>query len=166
MFQCGEVRCGEVRCCSQRDALRTGEKAVSYPEASSEVTASQLDALDFAPGSLNREIFASAAETQDEAFDKVLRDNVKGILVKKDRRDLKMGVRLSTRSDGNPEGVEVVQVHPAGPLAAVVQQGDIVLRINGKLCNDGYSAAANELRDAVGLVEIVVAKPLPQESDT
>jgi hypothetical protein len=79
--------------------------------------------------------------------------DVKGVLLKKASRDLKLGVRLAARRDGSNEGVEVVDVHPSGPLSSSVQPGDVLLRINGKLCNEGYQQAAEALRDATGVLE-------------
>ena len=90
---------------------------------------------------------------------RMLKDNVKGVLVNKAKREMKLGVRLAERRDGSQEGVEVIDVHPDGPLANVIQTGDIVLRINGQLCNTGFDAAAEMLRDAFGMVECV-APPL------
>ena len=62
------------------------------------------------------------------SLSRALKDNVKVILINKAKRDLKLGVRLAARKDGSTEGVEVLEVHPDGPLASVIQTGDVVLR--------------------------------------
>ena len=87
---------------------------------------------------------------------RLLKDNVKGILINKAHRDMKLGVRLADRSDGSDEGVELQDVHPAGPLASVVRSGDILLRLNGNPCNFGFQHATNLMKEAVGMVELVV----------
>lgn len=92
------------------------------------------------------------------SMSKMLKENVKGILVNKSKREMKMGVRVAPRRDGSNEGVEVIEVHPSGPLATVIEVGDVLLRINGTLCDGGYEAAAIELRDTVGIVELVIIK--------
>ena len=97
---------------------------------------------------------------------RMLKENVKGILVNKAKREMKMGVRVAPRADGNTEGVEVVEVHPSGPLASVILVGDVLLRINGTLCDAGYDAAAIELRDAVGIVELVIIRRSGPDGDS
>ena len=87
---------------------------------------------------------------------RLLQDNVKGILINKASRDMKLGVRLGDRSDGSDEGVEMMDVHPAGPLASVVRKGDILLRLNGKPCNHGWQHASDIMREATGMLELVV----------
>ena len=62
------------------------------------------------------------------SLSRALKDNVKVILINKAKRDLKLGVRLAARKDGSKEGVEVLEVHPDGPLASVIQTGDVLLR--------------------------------------
>ena len=65
--------------------------------------------------------------------------------VEKTRKEMKLGIRLSVRADGNKEGVEVIEVHPDGPLASVIQTGDIVLR---SAFGDVERAASRQLRAA------------------
>ena len=87
---------------------------------------------------------------------RLLKDNVKGILINKASRDMKLGVRLGDRSDGSDEGVEMMDVHEKGPLASVVRKGDILLRLNGKPCNHGWQHASDIMREATGMLELVV----------
>jgi len=86
------------------------------------------------------------------------KDKVTQVVIKKSSPDLRLGVRLAARKDGGKEGVEVINVHPKGPLAKVIQKGDVLLRINGQVCNSGYQQAAEQLRDACGVVDLVVSR--------
>ena len=56
------------------------------------------------------------------------KDKVTQVVIKKSSPELRLGVRLAARKDGYKEGVEVINVHPKGPLAKVIQKGDIMLR--------------------------------------
>jgi hypothetical protein len=75
-----------------------------------------------------------------------MREKVTAVLIKKATKDLRLGVRLAARKDGSTTGVEVIEVHPDGPLATVIQKGDVMLRSARRAWRQTASATARAHR--------------------
>jgi len=80
------------------------------------------------------------------------------LVVTKHTRATTIGIRLQ---DGY-HGLEITDVFANGPLAGIVQEGDVLVAIDGVACLSGHEKAIQCLREKVGDVILTVKPSQPQ----
>ena len=120
--------CGAVRgCCTTRpEEERLSQKLRDDINQ----RPSGMEHVQPGPASMNEQQWASPGALGSPVAQQASaqKEKVTAVLIKKASKDLRLGVRLAARKDGSTTGVEVIDVHPDGPLANVIQKGDILLR--------------------------------------
>jgi len=80
------------------------------------------------------------------------------LVVTKQTRATTIGIRLQN----GYRGLEITDVFANGPLAGIVQEGDMLVAIDGDLCLSGHKKAIRCLREKVGDVVLTIAPSQPQ----
>jgi len=76
------------------------------------------------------------------------------VSVRKASRESRLGIRLVDSTDG----VEIVDVHPDGPMATYLEVGDVILSVNGLECTEGKKAASKAMQEAESVIELKVSR--------